>query len=214
MATINPTWLASFGSECWYCGKTLTPETVTVDHRTPRCRGGKNNTVNLVPACRRCNCTKKHRTEAEFFSYKPVFQQRRRFAPLKGTPTPSNRCTITTALIHRGKADANSRCRYCRGTGNRKSWFSPWRCVPCTCYRRQFRAGNSYSADGTSEIRPTGLSQVGSGVLGRTAYLIREAAFRKAAEYALLVQRSGDEAAYITALQVAVWIRSFLEATA
>jgi HNH endonuclease len=36
---------------CWFCGR----EAKTVDHATPRSRGGTNHIDNLLPACVYCN---------------------------------------------------------------------------------------------------------------------------------------------------------------
>ena len=76
--TVNPTWLAQFGSECWYCGTTLTYRTAAIDHRIPIRRGGSNSPSNRVPCCGKCNRMKKDRTEAEFIRYRPIFAQRHR----------------------------------------------------------------------------------------------------------------------------------------
>jgi hypothetical protein len=88
--TLNPRWLAAFGSECWYCGTTLTPETGTVDHRIPICRGGSRKSKNLVPACGTCNRMKNDKTEEEFLVDKPVFAQRRKFQPISLPLGPGN----------------------------------------------------------------------------------------------------------------------------
>lgn len=47
---------------CAYCGVNLAsapPNAVTLDHLTPRSRGGSNKPANLVTACARCNFTRK-----------------------------------------------------------------------------------------------------------------------------------------------------------
>lgn len=41
---------------CVYCGS---DEQLTVDHLIPRARGGGHDGVNLVPACRSCNSSKR-----------------------------------------------------------------------------------------------------------------------------------------------------------
>lgn len=51
-------FLAPFEDRCWFCGVMLTgggSQAKTREHLTPRCRGGKGNTENLVKACQRCN---------------------------------------------------------------------------------------------------------------------------------------------------------------
>jgi len=45
---------------CQYCGRTATP--LTVDHVTPKKRGGKDDWDNLVCACLDCNNKKGNRT--------------------------------------------------------------------------------------------------------------------------------------------------------
>ncbi len=43
---------------CQYCGKKASPSELTLDHITPRSRGGKTRWENLVACCRRCNSRK------------------------------------------------------------------------------------------------------------------------------------------------------------
>lgn len=52
--------------QCAYCGCTLTPETVTVDHKIPVSRGGSSNIENIAPACGRCNSSKRAATAEEY----------------------------------------------------------------------------------------------------------------------------------------------------
>ena len=40
------------GHRCVYCGST---EDLTIDHVTPKCRGGVDHADNCVTACRPCN---------------------------------------------------------------------------------------------------------------------------------------------------------------
>lgn len=42
-------------THCLYCGST---EALTVDHITPRCKGGKNGLDNVTKACEYCNSLK------------------------------------------------------------------------------------------------------------------------------------------------------------
>lgn len=51
--------LARDSHVCAYCGK---PHANTVDHVTPRSKGGKTSWMNLVAACRECNNRKRDRT--------------------------------------------------------------------------------------------------------------------------------------------------------
>jgi 5-methylcytosine-specific restriction endonuclease McrA len=64
--TSGPAWsragvLARDGNRCAYCGAAAT----TVDHVTPRSRGGRNSWLNTVAACGDCNQRKGDRTPAE-----------------------------------------------------------------------------------------------------------------------------------------------------
>lgn len=42
---------------CGYCGRAAN----TVDHRTPKSRGGTDDESNLIAACRSCNSSKRDR---------------------------------------------------------------------------------------------------------------------------------------------------------
>lgn len=44
-----------YGGRCAYCGKVIAHKDMQVDHVLPKCRGGSDDTDNLMPACRRCN---------------------------------------------------------------------------------------------------------------------------------------------------------------
>lgn len=48
---------------CQYCGDK--PTSLEVEHVIPRSKGGKNNWLNVVAACRNCNAHKRDRTPAE-----------------------------------------------------------------------------------------------------------------------------------------------------
>ena len=50
---------------CQYCGEKKTAGELTLDHITPRSRGGDNSPVNVVAACVPCNTRKGDRTPAE-----------------------------------------------------------------------------------------------------------------------------------------------------
>lgn len=58
-------WEATGGC-CWFCGRAVAREQRSVDHLTPRSRGGTNAGSNLVPACRACNGEKWDMTLEEF----------------------------------------------------------------------------------------------------------------------------------------------------
>ena len=47
--------IAVYGSYCWWCGKCLTEEEMTIEHLLPRSRGGSNSDENLRLACKSCN---------------------------------------------------------------------------------------------------------------------------------------------------------------
>ena len=49
------------GHRCAYCNRRAS----TIDHVTPRCRGGKSSWENTVAACMRCNHRKAARTPVE-----------------------------------------------------------------------------------------------------------------------------------------------------
>jgi len=45
---------------CYYCGQSVPPAELTMDHVVPLSRGGKTTKGNVVPCCKACN-TNKHR---------------------------------------------------------------------------------------------------------------------------------------------------------
>lgn len=55
--------LAEYGGRCAYCGG---DQDITRDHDIPLSRGGSNEISNIVPACARCNYSKKALTGQEF----------------------------------------------------------------------------------------------------------------------------------------------------
>lgn len=55
--------LERYSRRCYYCG---VAGALTVDHRIPLVRGGRNEVGNLVPACKPCNSRKGTRDELEF----------------------------------------------------------------------------------------------------------------------------------------------------
>jgi 5-methylcytosine-specific restriction endonuclease McrA len=54
------------GNECQYCG---TRKELTIDHVTPRARGGVDSWTNLVTACKKCNTKKGDYTPEEAGMY-------------------------------------------------------------------------------------------------------------------------------------------------
>lgn len=46
---------------CHWCGKTVAPGDLTMDHVLPLARGGKTTKNNVVPCCKECNTRKKSR---------------------------------------------------------------------------------------------------------------------------------------------------------
>ena len=52
-----------YSSPCFYCGST---EKITMDHVVPIDRGGTHSIGNLVPACSRCNSSKRVKTIMEW----------------------------------------------------------------------------------------------------------------------------------------------------
>jgi 5-methylcytosine-specific restriction endonuclease McrA len=47
---------------CQYCAKHFATANLTIDHVVPRSKGGKNEWLNLVTACKKCNQKKGSRT--------------------------------------------------------------------------------------------------------------------------------------------------------
>jgi hypothetical protein len=62
---------------CAYCGETFPSPMLSLEHITPRSRGGKTSWTNLVSACKPCNNRKEDRTPEEanmpllFIPYRP-----------------------------------------------------------------------------------------------------------------------------------------------
>ena len=50
--------LARDDHQCQYCGKRLPTARLSLDHVTPRSRGGKSTWTNVVAACNPCNTRK------------------------------------------------------------------------------------------------------------------------------------------------------------
>ena len=50
---------------CHHCGGKFAPAELTMDHLVPIIRGGKSIKGNLVPSCKLCNTSRKHRLPFE-----------------------------------------------------------------------------------------------------------------------------------------------------
>lgn len=57
---------ANKGRCCWYCGKKLRKEEITMDHLYPQDLGGPTISNNLAPTCSECNNKKGNLTEKQF----------------------------------------------------------------------------------------------------------------------------------------------------
>lgn len=69
----NPNGSGHLGGNCWFCGCVLahrgnSRNRKTIDHLTPRCRGGGSDTSNLVYSCASCNNEKGQLTLEEYRS--------------------------------------------------------------------------------------------------------------------------------------------------
>ncbi|MCS7199046.1 MAG: HNH endonuclease [Caldimicrobium sp.] len=54
---------------CFYCGKRVSPEELTMDHRLPLSQWGYSSRENIVPACKDCNTKKKYMAPWEWEEY-------------------------------------------------------------------------------------------------------------------------------------------------
>ncbi|GAB6096938.1 HNH endonuclease [Desulfatiferula olefinivorans] len=54
---------------CHYCGASVTPSELTMDHVVPLARGGRSTKGNVVPACKDCNTKKKKLLPMEWDEY-------------------------------------------------------------------------------------------------------------------------------------------------
>jgi 5-methylcytosine-specific restriction endonuclease McrA len=57
---------------CAYCGRSVAPGELTMDHVVPVARGGRSARGNVVPSCKDCNNRKRLMTPAEQLMMKPV----------------------------------------------------------------------------------------------------------------------------------------------
>ena len=58
--------LAQKGKACWYCGKKLKSDEITMDHLYPQDLGGPTIPNNLAPTCALCNNKKSNLTEKQY----------------------------------------------------------------------------------------------------------------------------------------------------
>jgi 5-methylcytosine-specific restriction protein A len=54
---------------CYYCGRSVPPKELTMDHIVPLARGGKSTRGNVVPVCKECNNKKKYLLPMEWQEY-------------------------------------------------------------------------------------------------------------------------------------------------
>lgn len=77
---------------CQYCGARPPRDELTIDHITPRSRGGVSNWENCVLACVDCNNRKANRTPEEaglYLKTKPIRPTWRRLYAVPGAPVDS-----------------------------------------------------------------------------------------------------------------------------
>lgn len=63
--------------KCHYCGRTVDPAELTMDHIVPVSRGGRSTKGNVVPCCKACNSDKKYLTPAEMLLRKLEAEKKR-----------------------------------------------------------------------------------------------------------------------------------------
>lgn len=54
---------------CYYCGKSVLPKELTMDHIVPLARGGKTTKSNVAPCCKECNNQKRLLLPMEWEAY-------------------------------------------------------------------------------------------------------------------------------------------------
>ncbi len=54
---------------CYYCGRTVPPKALTMDHIVPISRGGRSTKGNVVTACKKCNNAKYQLLPMEWEKY-------------------------------------------------------------------------------------------------------------------------------------------------
>lgn len=68
---------------CIYCGRRLSKETSTLDHRYPRASGGISITNNLFPSCSKCNSAKGDLVHEEYLCYRSIKSKKQQKVFLK-----------------------------------------------------------------------------------------------------------------------------------
>jgi 5-methylcytosine-specific restriction endonuclease McrA len=53
-------------THCWYCNKSISKLSMTIDHFYPKSKGGIRSNKNKVPCCSKCNELKMDLTPQEF----------------------------------------------------------------------------------------------------------------------------------------------------
>jgi len=61
---------------CWYCGRMVGFQNLTMDHVVPLARGGRSTKDNLVPCCKECNTKKKSSLPVEWEEYMDELKRR------------------------------------------------------------------------------------------------------------------------------------------
>ncbi len=62
--------------KCEYCGVSVSPKELTMDHVIPMARGGRSEKNNLVACCKECNNRKKSLLPQEWDEYAKAFTDR------------------------------------------------------------------------------------------------------------------------------------------
>lgn len=75
-------FLQKCNGRCAYCGRSITMDTMSVDHYVPKCKGGTGAFDNLMPSCLECNHLKNN-------DYISVFRYRMAWDSLKVTDLAS-----------------------------------------------------------------------------------------------------------------------------
>ena len=83
--------LNEFGNSCAYCGAT---KDITMDHIVPLSAGGTNTVKNIVPACRRCNCSKGAKNVTKWYTAQAFFNKERLLKILGG----DEKCKMAKSL--------------------------------------------------------------------------------------------------------------------
>jgi hypothetical protein len=81
-----------FGHACAYCG--VSCATLTVDHVLALTSGGLDEADNVIPACRKCNCSKHTRSVEEWYRRQPFFTESRWRKIQRHCPTATGQATL------------------------------------------------------------------------------------------------------------------------